>query len=71
VSEGRTVTEPEQQHHYVTHEPKFCRCRVCHEHFYGETIEQARTACLEHARWSTRPGATARATAQTEVVAPC
>jgi hypothetical protein len=49
VSEGRTVTETERQHHYVTHEPKFCRCRVCHEHFYGETIEQARTACLEHA----------------------
>ncbi len=33
----------------VTKEPKFCRCRVCHEHFYGETIAQAREACLEHA----------------------
>ena len=31
-------------------EPKFCRCRLCHEHFYGETIAQARAACAEHAR---------------------
>jgi hypothetical protein len=30
--------------------PKFCRCRLCHEHFYGETIAQARTACEEHAK---------------------
>jgi hypothetical protein len=44
------MTEPEKEHHYVTHEPKFCRCRVCHEHFYGDTIEEARTACLEHSR---------------------
>jgi hypothetical protein len=36
--------------HSVKKEPKFCRCRVCHEHFYGETIGQARAACLEHGR---------------------
>ena len=29
-------------------EPKFCRCRVCHEHFYAETIAEARKACLDH-----------------------
>jgi hypothetical protein len=34
--------------HSVTKEPKFCRCRVCHAHFYGETIEAAREACLTH-----------------------
>lgn len=32
----------------VKKEPKFCRCRVCHEHFYGETIADARHACIEH-----------------------
>jgi hypothetical protein len=31
-------------------EPKFCRCRLCHEHFYGATIAQARAACARHAR---------------------
>ncbi len=36
--------------HTLKKEPKFCRCRVCHEHFYAETIEQARTACREHGR---------------------
>lgn len=36
--------------HSVKKEPKFCRCRVCHEHFYGETVAQARQACLEHGR---------------------
>ncbi|MGD8743587.1 MAG: hypothetical protein PVH46_09185 [Granulosicoccaceae bacterium] len=40
-------TEP-QATHYIKKEPKFCRCRVCHEHFYGETIEEARQACLAH-----------------------
>lgn len=30
-------------------EPRFCRCRVCHEHFYGDTIAEARRACLDHA----------------------
>lgn len=34
--------------HFVKKEPKFCRCRVCHEHFYGETIAEARKQCLEH-----------------------
>lgn len=36
--------------HSVKAEPKFCRCRVCHEHFYGDTIAEARSACLEHAK---------------------
>jgi hypothetical protein len=42
-----SVTEP-QSKHYIKKEPKFCRCRVCHEHFYGETIEEAHQACLAH-----------------------
>lgn len=33
----------------INTEPKFCRCRVCHEHFYGETIAAARRACFDHA----------------------
>jgi hypothetical protein len=33
---------------FVKKEPKFCRCRVCHEHFYGETVAEARQACIEH-----------------------
>ena len=42
--------EPPRQHEsHVKTEPKFCRCRVCHEHFYGETIAAAREACLDHA----------------------
>ncbi len=36
-------------HHWVKKEPKFCRCRVCHEHFYGETVAEAQGACREHA----------------------
>lgn len=44
------MPEPEQNHHYITHEPKFCRCRVCHEHFYGETVAEAAEACRTHAR---------------------
>jgi len=36
--------------HSVKKEPKFCRCRACHEHFYADTIAEARQACLEHAR---------------------
>lgn len=35
--------------HSFKREPKFCRCRVCHEHFYAETIDEARQACQEHA----------------------
>jgi hypothetical protein len=42
------MPKEETDRHYVTHEPKFCRCRVCHERFYGETIDEARAACLEH-----------------------
>ncbi len=45
----RTMTDEKQQpEHYIKKEPKFCRCRVCHEHFYGETIKEARQACREH-----------------------
>ena len=33
---------------FLAHEPKFCRCRVCHEYFYADTIEEARRACLDH-----------------------
>lgn len=36
--------------HSIKKEPKFCRCRVCHEHFYGETLAEAQTACHAHAR---------------------
>jgi hypothetical protein len=43
------MSEQVNEHHYVTHEPKFCRCRVCHEHFYGDTVAEARAACLAHA----------------------
>ncbi|MGE5154978.1 MAG: hypothetical protein ACM3ST_13305 [Bdellovibrio bacteriovorus] len=46
----RDNEHPDPGRHSITHEPKFCRCRVCHAHFYGDTIEQARAACLEHAR---------------------
>ncbi len=34
--------------HSVKKEPKFCRCRVCHEHFYADTIARAQQACREH-----------------------
>lgn len=34
----------------VVREPKFCRCRICHEHFYGETVAEAHRACLAHRR---------------------
>lgn len=43
-----TKTPRQPMKHSVKKEPKFCRCRVCHEHFYGETIEQASLACHEH-----------------------
>ena len=36
--------------HSVKKAPKFCRCRVCHGHYYADTIAEARQACLEHAR---------------------
>ncbi|HEX22044.1 MAG TPA: hypothetical protein ENH21_01285 [Chromatiales bacterium] len=35
----------------IKKEPKFCRCRVCHEHFYAETIREAREACHEYPGW--------------------
>ena len=35
--------------HSLKKEPKFCRCRVCHEHFYADTIAAARQVCLDHA----------------------
>jgi hypothetical protein len=44
------VTEPKKDRipHSVTKEPKFCKCRLCHEYFYADTIAGARSACLEH-----------------------
>jgi|OpeIllAssembly_1097287.scaffolds.fasta_scaffold1732359_1 hypothetical protein len=35
--------------HTLKKEPKHCRCRICHAHFYGETIAEARAACHAHA----------------------
>lgn len=35
--------------HSIKKEPKFAKCRVCHEYFYAETIAGARDACVEHA----------------------
>ena len=49
----RDSTAPRQ--HSVKKEPKFCRCRLCHEHFYADTLEQARRACRAHAD-SEHPG---------------
>jgi len=45
------MTDPSHQPHghSIKKEPKFCRCRLCHEHFYGETIAEAEQACREHA----------------------
>lgn len=40
---------PRPQELHLKTEPKFCRCRVCHERFYGDTIAEARQACLDHA----------------------
>lgn len=40
--------EPEKGRHYLAHEPKFCKCRLCHAYFYADTIEEARTACRAH-----------------------
>lgn len=44
-----TTNEPPPKHS-IKAEPKFCRCRVCHEHFYGDTIAEAHRACQDHAR---------------------
>jgi len=40
------VSEPVT--HSVAREPKFCKCRLCHEYFYADTIAAARVACKEH-----------------------
>ena len=37
------------QHHYVKKEPKFCKCRLCHEYFYAATLHEAQQACRAHA----------------------
>ena len=42
--------EQQPPRHSIKEEPKFCRRRACHEHFYGETIEAARQPCLDHGR---------------------
>ena len=36
--------------HSNVKEPKFCKCRVCHEYFYAGTIAEAREVCLAHGR---------------------
>jgi hypothetical protein len=56
MSDLSSASAPPQ--HTVKTEPKHCRCRVCHVHFYAETIAAAREACLahaeaEHASWGT------------------
>lgn len=40
---------PDAVKHSIKHEPKFCKCRVCHEYFYADTIAEARQACQTHA----------------------
>jgi hypothetical protein len=44
------MNEPKHEppKHSVTKEPKFCKCRVCNEYFYADTIAAARIACVEH-----------------------
>ena len=46
---------PAPEGHFVKKEPKFCRCRLCHEHFYAETLAAAQQACRVHAD-SEHPG---------------
>lgn len=41
--------KPDSVEHSVKREPKFCKCRLCHEYFYANTIDKARQACQEHA----------------------
>jgi hypothetical protein len=43
-----TGANPSGPRHSPTKEPKFCRCRVCREYFYADTIEAARVECLAH-----------------------
>jgi len=40
--------KPDDRRHSVKREPKFCKCRVCHEYFYAETIALARQQCQAH-----------------------
>ena len=42
------MSEEEPPAHSTLKEPKFCRCRVCHEHFYAGTIDEAREECMKH-----------------------
>ncbi len=48
VPKGMSKDQSRPPSHSVKKEPKFCRCRVCHEHFYADTIADARQVCLEH-----------------------
>jgi Zn finger protein HypA/HybF involved in hydrogenase expression len=43
------------ERHYVKKEPKFCKCRLCHEYFYAETLKEAQQTCQAHAE-SAHPG---------------
>ena len=47
--------ETDTEFHYVKKEPKFCKCRLCHEYFYAETLKEAQEACQAHAN-SAHPG---------------
>jgi len=40
---------PVPEHHFVKKEPKFCRCQLCHEHSYAETLNEAQRTCQTHA----------------------
>ena len=40
---------PDPTKHIIKHEPKFCKCRVCHEYFYADTLTETRQACQTHA----------------------
>ena len=54
VRAGKQITmsdqNPDSARHVIKREPKFCKCRPCHEYFYADTIEEARQACKAHAR---------------------
>lgn len=39
---------PDTGKHSIKREPKFCKCRLCHEYFYADTIDEARQLCLAH-----------------------
>ena len=41
-------TENKQAGRTVKKEPKFCKCRLCHEYFYAETITEASRSCHTH-----------------------